>query len=99
MDIPKNWPDYVPHTIEYPETPLFSLLDESAEKHPDATATVYRGARLSYRELKEQVDRFATALQKLGVAREDKVALFLPNIPHRHGDQSPLQGEGGQAPD
>jgi len=81
MDIPKNWPDYVPHTIDYPEIPLFSLLDDSAEKHPEATATVYKGGRLTYRELKEQVDRFATALQELGVAREDKVALFLPNIP------------------
>ena len=81
MDIPKNWPDYVPHTIDYPDIPLFRLLDDSAEKHPEATATIYKGGRLTYRELKEQVDRFATALQRLGVTREDKIALFLPNIP------------------
>ena len=65
MDIPKNWPDYVPHTIDYPEIPLFRLLDDSAEKHPEATATIYKGGRLTYRELKEQVDRFANLSRDL----------------------------------
>ena len=81
MEKPKNWPEGVPHTIEYPEIPIFTMLDESAGKHPDATAIIFQDKIITYRELKDQVDRFATALQKLGVEREDKVALFLPNIP------------------
>jgi long-chain acyl-CoA synthetase len=81
MDKPEKWPEGVPFTLEYPEIPLFTFLDESAEKHPDAVATIFQDKRLTYRELKEAVDRFATALQKMGVARRDKVALFLPNIP------------------
>ncbi|MCW4036730.1 MAG: long-chain fatty acid--CoA ligase [Candidatus Bathyarchaeota archaeon] len=78
---PKNWPEWVPETIEYPKVPVFSLLDETAEKYPDHTAIIFQDNRLTYRELKEQVDRFATALQKMGVAKGDRVALFLPNMP------------------
>ena len=81
MDKPENWPEGVPFTLKYPEIPVYALLDESAEKHPDATALIYQDKRITYQELKEEVDRFATALQKMGVARRDKVALFLPNIP------------------
>ena len=81
MEKPRNWPEGVPHTIDYPEIPLFQLLDDSAEKHPDATAIIFQDYKMTYRELKDQVDRFATALQTLGVEREDKVALFLANIP------------------
>jgi long-chain acyl-CoA synthetase len=81
MDKPEKWPAGVPFTLEYPEIPIYAFLDESAKKHPDAVATIFQDKRITYRELKEAVDRFATALQKLGVARRDKVALFLPNIP------------------
>jgi long-chain acyl-CoA synthetase len=81
MGKPEKWPEGVPFTLEYPEVPLFSFLDESAEKHPDAVATIFQDKRITYSELKNAADRFATALQKMGVARRDKVALFLPNIP------------------
>jgi long-chain acyl-CoA synthetase len=77
----KYWPEWVPHSIEYPEIPLYRLLDEAADKHPDATAIIFKDNRLSYRRLRELADRFATALQGLGVKKGDRVALFLPNIP------------------
>ncbi|MCW3992807.1 MAG: AMP-binding protein, partial [Candidatus Bathyarchaeota archaeon] len=75
---PKYWPERVPRSIEYPEEPLFSLLERTAEKHPDATAIIFQNRKLSYRYLKELVDRFATALQSMEVEKGDRVALFLP---------------------
>ncbi len=78
---PKNWPEWVPHTIDYPKVPVFAMLDETAEKYPDHIAIIFQDNRLTYSELKEHVDRFATALQKIGVAKGDRVALFLPNMP------------------
>jgi long-chain acyl-CoA synthetase len=36
---------------------------------------------MSYRELRNHVDRFATALQDLGVKKGDRVALLLLNSP------------------
>jgi len=78
---PKNWPEYVPRTIDYPKIPLFGLLDSTTERHPDVTAMLFQDNRISYRELKDHVDRLATALQELGVARGDRVALYLANMP------------------
>lgn len=79
--VPKNWPEWVPHSIEYPVVPLYGLLEESAEKHPNATAIIFQDSKISYNHLNDLVDRFATAVQALGVEKGDRVALFLPNIP------------------
>ena len=77
---PQNWPEGVPRTIDYPEVPLFRLLDDTAKKFPNNTAIIFQDQKITYKNLKEQVDRFATALQKMGVVKNDRVALFLPNI-------------------
>ena len=52
----------------------------------DADALVFWGEdavkrRLSWRELHEQVSRFAQALQAQGVGHGDRVAGYLPNMP------------------
>lgn len=80
----------VPHHIEYPRIPLYRLLDESASKYPDRTAIklilrylgpITLGAKLTYRQLLDQVNRFAAALAALGVRKGDRVAIMLPNLP------------------
>ena len=79
-----------PHTIDYPKIPLHQTLEDSARKYPDQTAInlVLRylgpltlGATLTYRQLMDQVNRFAAALPALGVKKGDRVALMLPNLP------------------
>ena len=77
----KFYPEWVPHSIEYPEVPLDELLRRSAEKHPNATAIIFEGFKMTYKELDEAVSRLATALQDLGVQKGDKVAIYLPNCP------------------
>jgi long-chain acyl-CoA synthetase len=79
----KFYADYTPkEEIEIPNKPLFSILDESAEKYPNRTAIIFLGKEISYKKLKEDVDRFANALQSLGVKKGDVVSLLLPNTPH-----------------
>jgi long-chain acyl-CoA synthetase len=56
-------------------------FERAAEQHPDKTAIVYLGERVSYRRMKELIDRFATALYELGVRDNDKVMLYIPNCP------------------
>jgi long-chain acyl-CoA synthetase len=77
----KFWPEGVPKSIQYPNVPLSAILTETAEKHPNNAAIVYFDKPITYRELDATCDRFATALNDLGVRKGDKVALFLPNIP------------------
>jgi len=73
--------DGVPQTLTYPEVALHAFLEESARRVPDGDATIFFGARLSYRELFRQTEAFAAGLQQLGVRKGDRVALILPNSP------------------
>jgi len=68
-------------TIEYPKKPLFTILDETAEKFSGKDAYYYLGKRMKYRELKCQVDRLANALIALGIKKGDTIIVFLPTCP------------------
>ncbi|MDX6266045.1 MAG: long-chain acyl-CoA synthetase, partial [Frankiales bacterium] len=76
-----HYPPGVPATYEFPKTPLTRLLDDAAASYPTHVAMAFLGARTTYKQLKEHVDRFAGALQGLGVQKGDRVALVLPNCP------------------
>jgi long-chain acyl-CoA synthetase len=66
-------------TVE--EKSVVDTFNENTEKWKDKTAVVFYGRKVSYKELRDQVDRFATALHDLGVRKGDKVALLLLNSP------------------
>ena len=71
----------VPPDIEFEDIPLPGVLERSARAHGDAPAVIFLNCRLTYCQLKEEVDRFATALAGLGVTRGTRVAIQLPNLP------------------
>jgi fatty-acyl-CoA synthase len=58
-----------------------SFLHRSATIHPDRVAVVYGDQRRTYAELRERVDRLASALRAQGLERHDRVAALLPNVP------------------
>ena len=53
----------------------------ACEKHSERAALIYLGEKITYRELKEYIQRFATALHDLGVRKDDKIMLYIPNCP------------------
>ena len=67
--------------IEVEERSVVDHFDETTEKWKDKTAVIFYGRKMTYRELRDQVDRFATALHDLGIRKGDKVALLLLNSP------------------
>jgi len=67
--------------IEIEEKSVVDTFNENTEKWKDKTAVVFYGRKVSYRELRDQVDRFATALHDLGIKKGDKIALLLLNSP------------------
>jgi long-chain acyl-CoA synthetase len=77
----KFYEPHVPEFIDYPDTIMPAVLEETARKYPDVTALIFKDAKLSFREYNESVDCFAVALQKLGVKKGDRVAIHLLNIP------------------
>ena len=71
----------VPPGLDFEARPLPVFLERSAREHADATALIFLNRQLTYRQFKEDVDRFATALSALGVERGTRVAIQLPNLP------------------
>ena len=57
------------------------FLERSVAHHGDSTAVIFMNRRMSYRQLKEEVDRFATALAALGVGSDTRVGIQLSNLP------------------
>lgn len=55
------------------------FLERSAQRTPYKTALVCQQRRLNYRELEEQSNQLAHALLEQGVARGDRVAIYLEN--------------------
>ncbi len=71
----------VPASPDFEELPVTGFLERSAAEHGQATALIFMNRRLSYRQLKDDVDRFAAALAGLGVGSDTRVAIQLPNLP------------------
>ncbi len=71
----------VPPDVEIPEKSAVETFDEATGTWKDRTAVIFYGRKMSYRELRDHVDRFATALHDLGVKKGDRVALLLLNSP------------------
>jgi len=68
---------------QYPfgELPLTEYLRRWAEKEPSRPALIYYGNTITYAQLNELSDRFATVLRQHGLTAGDRVAVFLPNCP------------------
>ena len=71
----------VPPSLEFQDLTLPQWLERAVRLHGDRPALCFVNGRLTYRELKDQVDRLATALAAMGAVRESKVAIQLPNLP------------------
>lgn len=71
----------VPAQLDIPDHPLTWLLDQTVSKYPRHTALIYYGTKMSYAQLSVLVNRFASALQRMGIQKGDRVAIALPNIP------------------
>lgn len=62
-----------------PALTLGEMLDRSAERFPDRAAVVFKGQRVTYRQLKERADALARGLLALGLGAGDHVVLWMPN--------------------
>ena len=70
-----------PISIDYPHNPIYELLERSAERHPDNILSIFYGNTLTYKQIKEFSDSLAHSLVKMGLTKDDRVALLLPNFP------------------
>ncbi len=79
-----KWPEGVAKDLsnyDY-ERPLFSFLDDAARDYPDLVYTIFNDATRTFTQVKDTADRVANFLAARGIKKGDRVAIFLPNIPH-----------------
>ena len=79
------WSDVYPKEIDWhapiPPRPLFTLVNEAVESHPEVVCTNFLGRTLTYAQIGGRINEAAAALQSLGVSKGTRVGLFLPNSP------------------
>ena len=65
----------------------YNCVDRHLESRADKTAIIWEGnepgedATISYRQLHEQVSRFANVLKSRGVKKGDRVSIYMPMVP------------------
>jgi long-chain acyl-CoA synthetase len=62
-------------------TNLVEMLDDVTRTYPYNTALIFGSRKITYEKLLRQTKQLSFALQNLGIAKADKVALWLPNCP------------------
>jgi long-chain acyl-CoA synthetase len=67
--------------MTYPTRALHEILSTTAVEMPEAPATAFLGATLTFGEVKRRADRLSAAMQRLGVVKGDRVGVMLPNCP------------------
>ena len=60
---------------------LVALMEESFQKYADRTAYSFMGKDISFRQTDTLSQAFAVWLQGLGLARGERVAIMMPNVP------------------
>jgi len=70
-----------PQGTRFEALSLPAMFERTMRADPQAPFLHFLGRTYSYREIFEDAQRFAAGLQALGIARGDRVGLFLPNVP------------------
>jgi long-chain acyl-CoA synthetase len=83
-NLKKPWLKYytkgVPENVDYKNIFIPDFLKISADDFPNNTALIFQGYEISYSELDDMVNRFASYLTEIGIKKGDSVAILLPNL-------------------
>jgi amino acid adenylation domain-containing protein len=64
--------------VDYPKDRcVHELVEEQAERTPEAVAAVFKSTRLTYRQLNDRANQLAHHLQKLGVGQDTPVGICI----------------------
>ena len=77
----KHYDYWVRPHLTYPARPLYEILSTTAAEMPEAPATAFLGATLTFGEIRKRTERLAVALLRFGIAKGDRVGIMLPNCP------------------
>ena len=76
-----SYPQGVPNNFEIEPKTICDAFYEAAEKWSERTALIFYGEKITFKKLREKIDRFANALVQIGLKKGDRLALLLLNSP------------------
>src|SRR5262245_1919674 len=73
----KHYDYWVPETFNCAEQSVYQILGLASSLYGNKIATSFLGVELTYSEIKRLADRFAVALDQLGIHKGDRVGIML----------------------
>ncbi len=70
-----------PLDTQFEPMALPAMLERTLRKNPEAPFLHFLGRTYSYAQIHQQAQAFARGLAAIGIAKGDRVGLFLPNVP------------------
>lgn len=71
----------IPFHLEYFEGKMFDAVKNIAEQYPDNIAFDFMGAKTTYSAFVNKIVRVSYSLSALGIKKDDRVILCMPNCP------------------
>lgn len=80
----KNWLKFygdIPHSIQYPDGSLYTVLKKSIRDHEQDIAYDFLGKQVTYGELGKQIDAYACTFHQMGLRSGDTLSIIMPTSP------------------
>ena len=71
----------MPRTLNYPNLTIYQIVKKAAREYPAQVAYEFMNKETSYSRFMERIDRTARALTALGIGKDDRVTICMPNCP------------------
>ena len=84
MNIKAPWLKHygdIPHNLEYPDCSLTELVFKTAHKYPEIFAYDFFGCKKTYAEFIEEIKLCAIGLAAIGIKRNERITICMPNTP------------------
>jgi len=71
----------VPRNLDYPDCGMANLVLKAAEAYPDVMAYDFFGCKQTYRGFADEIRLCARGLKAIGIGRDERVTICMPNTP------------------
>ena len=71
----------VPMHLEYFQGSIYDAVERAAEQYPNTVAFDFMGKSTTYKTMVENINACAKSLRTLGVRKDDRVTIAMPNCP------------------
>ncbi len=79
--VEKSYPPEIKRHVNIPNIGVYEAFSKSTEKYYDNIAIDFIGTKISYSNLKNEIERASAFLKNTGLHQEDRLTLMLPNLP------------------